>query len=487
MAEHALQNIAEDWPALALILHVVIGLGVSSDIVLRKTDTRAALGWMGIVWFTPLLGTLLYILFGVNRIHRKARARRTNLPDVEVVLPSQVIGTEALVQTCSSSQQHLLDLAKLVGEVTGRPLCRGNSIQPLVSGDAAYPAMIDAIEAASHSIALATYIFNHDRVGRLFVDALGQAVKRGVEVRVLVDAVGARYSFPPITRLLRKHQIPVARFMPTALPWRFQYSNLRNHRKLLVVDGRVGFTGGLNIHAANLLAEPSHSPINDVHFRITGPVVSHLQETFMVDWYFAAGETLDAQPWLPQDDATGTVLARGITDGPDIDFDKLRLVLLAAINSSHETLLIVTPYFLPDEALVTALKLAAMRGVDMKIILPRVNNLRMMKWASTALLPQMLEHGCRIWTSEPPFDHSKLMVVDGMWSMIGSANWDPRSLQLNFEFNVEAYDADFAASLTGIAHSKLLTANAVTIESLRSRPLLLKLRDGFARLASPYL
>jgi cardiolipin synthase len=181
------------------------------------------------------------------------------------------------------------------------------------------------------------------------------------------------------------------------------------------------------------------------------------------------------------------VLARGITDGPDIDFDKLRLVLLAAINSSHESLLIVTPYFLPDEALITALNLAAMRGVAVNIILPRVSNLRMMKWASTALLPQLLEHGCRIWLSEPPFDHSKLLVVDGIWSLIGSANWDARSLQLNFEFNVEAYDDHLAALLTTIAESKIVNSTPVTIDSLRNRPIVYRLRDGFARLASPYL
>ena len=347
--------------------------------------------------------------------------------------------------------------------------------------------MIEAIDSASRSIAFATYIFNHDRAGQLFVDALSRAVERGVEVRVLIDAVGARYSWPPITRLLRRHQIPVARFMRTALPWRFQYSNLRNHRKLLVVDGRIGFTGGMNVDAGNLLAEPNHRPINDIHFRIEGPVVSHLQETFIVDWIFAAGETLDGDHWLPKIDAPGPVLARGITDGPDIDFDKLRLVLLAAINSSHESLLIVTPYFLPDEALITALNLAAMRGVAVNIILPRVNNLRMMKWASTALLPQLLEHGCRIWMSEPPFDHSKLMVVDGIWSLIGSANWDARSLRLNFEFNVEAYDADLAASLTTIAESKIVNSTPVTLDSLRNRPIVYRLRDGFARLASPYL
>ena len=164
-------------------------------------------------------------MFGVNRIHRKAQARRSHLPALELESAAKAVGAETLLQKCGPSRQHLIALAKLVGEVTGRTLCCGNTIQPLVAGDVAYPAMIEAIDSASHSIAFATYIFNYDRAGRLFVDALRRAVERGVEVRVLIDAVGARYSWPPITRLLRKHQIQVARFMPTALPWRFQYSN----------------------------------------------------------------------------------------------------------------------------------------------------------------------------------------------------------------------------------------------------------------------
>jgi cardiolipin synthase len=482
-----LQRIVENWPILAVGLHVVIGLCVSSDIVLRKTDTRAALGWIGFVWSTPLLGSLLYFVFGVNRIHRIAQARRSRLPELEVKSASELVDVETALQKCGPSRQHLFALAKLVNEVTGRPLCSGNTIEPLIAGDAAYPAMIEAIDSANHSITFATYVFNHDRAGENFVEALSRAVKRGVEVRVLIDAIGARYSWPPITRLLQKRQIRIARFMRTALPWRFQYSNLRSHRKLLVVDGRIGFTGGMNINAGNVLAEPSRRPVNDIHFRIDGPVVSHLQETFIVDWFFAAGETLDADQWLPRIDASGPVLARGITNGPDIDFDKLRLVFLAATNIAHESLIIVTPYFLPGEALITALNLAAMRGVTVNIILPRVNNLRMMKWASTALLPQLLEHGRRIWLSEPPFDHSKLMVVDSVWSLVGSANWDPRSLRLNFEFNVETYDADLAASLTKIAESKIVNSTPVTLDSLQNRPIVYRLRDGYARLASPYL
>ena len=298
--EDVLQLVAEYWPILAVTLHVVIGLGVSSDIVLRKTDTRAALGWIGVVWLTPLLGALLYFVFGVNRIHRKAQARRSHLPELEIQLTGGVLSAETVLEKCGPSRQHLIALAKLVGEVTERELSCGNTIQPLVAGDVAYPAMIEAIDSASRSIAFATYIFNHDRAGRLFVDALSRAVERGVEVRVLVDAVGARYSWPPITRLLQQNRIRVARFMRTALPWRFQYSNLRNHRKLLVVDGRIGFTGGMNINAGYLLAEPNPRPVNDIHFRIEGPVVSHLQETFIVDWFFAAGETLDGDQWLPK-------------------------------------------------------------------------------------------------------------------------------------------------------------------------------------------
>jgi cardiolipin synthase len=373
------------------------------------------------------------------------------------------------------------------GALTKRPLLCGNRIDPLVGSNEAYPAMLEAIESAQFSISLGTYIFNNDDTGRKFVAALGAAVERGVEVRVLIDAIGLRYTWPSILAPLKKAGVPVARFLPALVPIWFPYSNLRNHRKILVVDGRTGFTGGMNIRQSTATDSQGEPSIQDLHFRLTGPVVRHLQQVFADDWEFTTRKSLDGDTWFPALEPQGPILARGISDGPDEDLDKLRLTLLGAIACAQSSVQIVTPYFLPDSALITSLNVASMRGVQVDILLPAVNNLTAVQWASTALWWQLLEYGCRIWLTPPPFEHTKLMLVDRHWSLVGSGNWDPRSLRLNFEFNVECYDQQLAARLGALVDDKLARSRSVTLADVDGRKLPIKLRDGVARLFSPYL
>src|SRR5258708_312309 len=237
--------------------------------------------------------------------------------------------------------------------------------------------MIYAIESATTSISLATYIFDNDESGNLFAGALGRADKRGVAVRFLIDAAGTRYSWPPITHKLKHARIPFAKFLPASLltPWRVATVNLRNHRKILVVDGQTAFTGGMNIRHGNVLTDKPESPVRDLHFRAEGPVAAQLQEAFANDSALTTGETLDGSIWFPERRECGNVIARVITDGPDADYDKLRWTLLAALAEAQTSVGIITPYFLPDYALVTTLNLAAMRGVRVHIILPGTNNL----------------------------------------------------------------------------------------------------------------
>jgi cardiolipin synthase len=263
--------------------------------------------------------------------------------------------------------------------------------------------------------------------------------------------------------------------------------NLRTQRKILVTDGKLGFTGGINIREGNCLKRNPRRPVQDLHFRVTGPVVMQLQEAFADDWLFTTGESLRGEAWFPKPDPAGQVLARGVGDGPDEDFEKLRWVLLGALAIARQSVQIVTPYFLPDPSLVSALNLAALRGVQVDIILPERSNLPFVQWASRAMWWQVLEHGCRIWLTTPPFDHSKLMLVDGCWVLLGSANWDARSLRLNFEYNVECYDQQLAQELEKLVQTKLQDAHQVTLAEVDARGLPTRLRDGIARLATPYL
>lgn len=475
------------WPVVASALHVAMGTAVTIHAVLRKRDTRAVIGWVGLAWLAPYVGAIIYAFFGVNRLKRKALSLelRKDWSTSHVIIPTS---TE-MVRRAQASTQHptLAGLANLGQQLTRRPLLPGNTVTPLVDGDEAYPSMLEAIEGARESVALGTYIFDSGEVGNRFVEALARARDRGVAVRVMVDHVGSRSSKISVVKQLRDRGVAARSFLPTRVPRYARYSNLRNHRKLLTVDGRIGFTGGTNIRDGHCLNDHPPHPIQCLHFRFDGPVVWHLQEAFAVDWAFVARERLEGPTWFPAITRTGDVWARGIDDGPDEDFDKLEMVLIGALAAAQHTVDIVTPYFLPESGLVHALNSAALRGVRVRILLPEVNNVPIVHCASRALWPQVLERGCQVFLTPPPFDHTKLFVVDNVWSLLGSTNWDPRSLRLNFEFNVECYSEDLARRLSSIVERKLAGASQSSLESLQSRPLLTRLGDGLARLASPYL
>jgi cardiolipin synthase len=477
-----LEHISRFWPHLAAGFDFLASLLASIHALLHKRDSRAATLWIGFIWLLPVFGPLAYLAMGVNRIRRRAQSlgvhKTLNRPVPENLGEPEHAGAE-----------HLRMLARVVSRVVAQPLIPGNQIEPLVNGDAAFPAMLAAIESAQKTISLSTYIFDNDPSGQAFVAALARAVQRGVQVRVLIDAAGTRYSWPPITARLRHAKIPHARFLPASLltPWRVATINLRNHRKMLIVDGEMAFTGGMNIRHGNVLADHPKSPVQDLQFRVKGPVVTQLQESFVNDWAFCTREVLKGSEWLPELSEGGEVIARVITDGPDGDFEKARWTLLAALAEAQTSVQIVTPYFLPDPALVSALNLAALRSVRVDIILPAKNNLPFVHWASRAMWWQVLERGCRLWLTPPPFDHSKLMIVDGHWVLFGSANWDARSLRLNFELNVECYGREFAQRMESVIEQKLRHAREVTLAESDGRPFLPRLRDAIARLFSPYL
>ena len=228
-------------------------------------------------------------------------------------------------------------------------------------------------------------------------------------------------------------------------------------------------------------------PVLDTHFRLCGPVVGHLMHALAFDWKFTTKEELDGPLWFPRLGPAGTVLARGIPEGPDEDFETLPVTFLGALSQAQRTVRIATPYFLPDPTLIDALRVAALRGVQVDILLPAKGNLRFVEWAANAQLSQIVRWGCRVHCSPPPFDHSKLFVVDDAWCLVGSANWDPRSLRLNFEYAVECYSTEFATRLASAFDAKVATSQQITAEDIGKRTLPVRLRDGIVRLAQPYL
>lgn len=475
------------WPTVIAFVGFAIASTATVDAVLRKRDSRAVISWVGLIWLAPFLGTLAYVLLGINRIERKAY--RIGLREVRRGTPVPTLLDEDTVHEEDVARFHptLRGLSQLVGRVTARELIPGNRVEHLINGDETYPQMLAAIDEAQHSVALLSYIFDSDRAGDAFFESLVRAHQRGVEVRVLIDAVGSRYSRVNMISRLQSAGVPACSFLPTRTPRLFKYANLRNHRKLLITDGRLGFTGGTNIREGHCLELDAIHPVQCLHFRVEGPVVAQLQEAFVIDWAFAARETLTGDLWFPEIPRAGTAWARGITDGPDEDFEKMQDAMLGALATASHSVHIVTPYFLPEAALIAALNTTAMRGVEVRILLPRDNNVLLVQWACAGQLDMLLDKDCRVFYSPPPFDHTKLLIVDGIWTLLGSTNWDPRSLRLNFEFNIECYDRELAGKLTDLVEAKIAGADEVTRQQLASRSLPVRLRDGLARLATPYL
>jgi cardiolipin synthase len=466
---------AVDMAFAAAVL--VAALLASAHAVVYKRESRSAALWLVAVWVLPALGPLLYVTLGVNRVERRAtRLRRRMVRHrAEAQFPPSEPGT------------HFTPLARLVGQVVGRPLLPGNSVDALIDGAHAFPAMLEAIGRAQRSIAMSSYIFDGNGIGADFVAALGAAVRRGVEVHVLIDDVDARWSRTTAVKPLRNAGVDVAIFNPPLVPARLHAVNLRSHRKILVVDGVEAYTGGINVDSRYWRPEAPEQAYRDLHFRLRGPVVAQLMEVFADDWHFTTEEALRGEKWFPRLSPAGRILARGIEAGPDESFERVRWVMIGALSAAQRSVRILTPYFLPDQSLITALDAAALRGVEVDIVLPEHSDLPHVHWAAFGQIWQVLDHGCRVWLRPGAFDHSKLLLVDGAWTLLGSANWDARSLRLNFELDVECYSVELGAHFEGLVQARIAGARPYTLADDRRRTLPVKLRDGVARLFAPYL
>ncbi len=457
-------------------LFVAGAAAATADILLKKSDVRSALGWLAIVWLSPFFGALAYYIFGINRVVRRALKfdRVPSLWDGD--------GTSAE----PAVTEHIAALAAIGSRITGASLTGGNDVAILRGGQTAFPEMIAALAGAQQSIALASYIFRPDAVGRGFVQTLIAARQRGVQVRVLVDSVGSGYLWSPVLRQLKAAGVPIARFLHTWIPWRMPFLNMRNHRKILIVDGTVCFMGGMNIGAEYADSRPTGDAVQDIHFRVEGPVVRQIMDAFARDWTFTTDEILEKHPWWPELEPRGSVCARGISSGPDADIYKIEALLGAALAQAQRRIRIVTPYFLIDQRLQFAIGQAVLRGVQVDIVIPEHCDHALLDWAMRAHLRFFRHAAPNFHLTPAPFDHAKLVTVDGEWCLIGSSNWDVRSLRLNFELDLECYGAELAAALDDLIDAKIRQARRFNTAD-REMPMRIRLRDAAARLLLPYL
>jgi len=480
------------WPYCLFVISFACAAVAATHAAMNKMDVRAAIAWVGVILMSPLLGALFYLIAGINRIRHGFVSQAHDRFEREY--------PQACDENCRIQAQlspALQALCRLGDQVSSFPLSQGNHIGLLHGGDAAFAAMLAAIEDARHTIALQSYIFDNDAMGQRFVAALAAAQRRGVVVRVLVDGVGVRYSYPRITRRLRREGIRTALFIINFWGLRMPYANLRSHRKILVVDGRVAFTGGLNIRAGfsrELMGERCNL---DTHFQFQGPLVRQLLAVFVQDWEFTTHEAIDLDAWCPAQTANTAmpatpvpapqVLARGIRSGPDRTLFSTHQMLQGALAMATEHIRIQSPYFLPDPVLMGGLITAARRGVQVDILIPGKSNLRLVQYAMLGQLDLVIQGGCRVWRSTGNFDHSKLLTIDGCWSYVGSSNLDPRSLRLNFEMDVEVYGATFAREIAALIDANIGQSQPITREMLAAQPFLKRLRNRIIWLASPYL
>ncbi|WP_455220579.1 cardiolipin synthase [Kaarinaea lacus] len=470
---------------ITLIIQIFAAVLCVGHILLNKRDPRAALGWIMVCVFLPFVGPVFYWIFGVNRVQRRARrlfSRSLTRSVTEKDAEMYALSGEPDIAALPSIQPFI----KVSNRICRIPLRQGNNIEILFNGDNTYPAMLDAIENARQCVYLMTYIFDTDEQGNRFIDALVRCKERGVDVKVLVDGVGELGQWTRASTRLSRSGISAERFLPLSLKPPAFYWNLRNHRKLLVVDHTTAFTGGINISARHMFGNNGKSSrVEDLHFKLTGPVVEDLEELFFDDWEFVTGQHMEIV--APEQPRTGNVLCRVIVDEPSEIIDRLATTLVGAVSAAKERIVVMTPYFLPSRELMSALQAAALRNLDVTILLPAKNDNLLVHWATRNLLWQLLQFDIHVYYQPPPFVHSKLFIIDDQLVFFGSANVDPRSLRLNFELNIECYDYALVRRLMAYVDDKIVQSRQFTMEDIEKRSLPIKLRDSLAWLFSPYL
>lgn len=466
---------------LSFLAHDFIVICLIPTVLLRRKEPAATTAWIFAILLMPFIGAVAFLAFGNDRMAKQAGARQERKRRVRTSLPRIMtdIGSPIAVKG-------QLQLYKLLENVNVLPVLMGNQVEVFQDMNVNYARQLQAIEAAKHHIHIEYYIFQQDTIGHRFRDALMAAAKRGVEVRFLYDAVGSMGLTRSFLRKMRESGIEVAPFIPFNLLTRRWIFNFRNHRKILVVDGKFGFLGGANI-GEEYLGQGSAGDWADTHLAITGPAVNHLQRVFAEDWAFASSQQLTKGEYYPRLHQTGDVIAQIVPGGPDQEVPVYKQLYFSAVTNAVEKIRITTPYFVPTEATLLALTSAARRGVDVRVLVPNRSTHTFVKLASESYYEDLLEAGVKIYEFDRGFLHSKVVTVDNRWSVAGTANFDNRSMVLNFEIGIALYDVHLTLQLDKAFDENLKHSTQLDLEQWRNRSLLKRTVQSFARLFSSIL
>lgn len=492
MAEISI-NWANPWNhvwLLAAIAFIITTFSTVGIIILENRSPAKTIAWTLVLIFLPLIGILFYLFFGRNYRRNKLFSRK-NMSDLKQIdtfsqqaflqLPDE----NALVAAHATSKQPIMTLLFNNNKAL---LTEQNQVQVLHNGKETFAAILAALRSARHHIHLEYYIIEDGTIGGEIRDILIERAQAGIEVRLIYDSVGSWELSNAYIRSLKQAGVAVYSFMPVRFPLFASRVNYRNHRKIIIVDGKTAFVGGLNIGDRYIDGEPGMGIWRDTHLQVDGEAASCLQTVFLMDWYFASKQLIASGKYFPPHTSIeASTLVQIVTSGPDSDWASIMQAYFAAITTADEYVYISTPYFIPNESISTALKTAAMSGVDVRILLPSRSDSRILLRASYSYVEEFLEAGVRFYVYEKGFNHGKLMMVDGVFASIGTANLDIRSFDQNFEVNALLYDEAVAGELERDFREDVHSSRELHLDTFRQRKRSVKLAESLARVLSPLL
>ncbi|WP_202962857.1 cardiolipin synthase [Tumebacillus flagellatus] len=474
--------------AILLLMAVVVLLLVGTVIFLENRNPEKTVAWMIVLIVLPVVGFMLYLVFGRN-------ARKSKLFHHKHIIDNQ-LKKMLREQTHRVTEEDVLHhggetreqrLVRLLLNSAYSPLTTNNRVRVLTDGASKFEELFHALEQAEHHIHFEYYIFKEDEIGRDIQRLLIQKARRGVEVRVLLDGLGSRQISRDFLDDLSSGGVQVEYFFPVKFPFLTSRLNFRNHRKIVVIDGKVGFLGGMNIGDEYLSRKREIGFWRDTHLVLEGECVHRMQTIFLNDWYFITRQRIEDMRYYPELEAVGDQYTQIVASGPDSNWESIRQVFFTALATARNKVYIETPYFIPDESISMALKTAALSGLDVRLIVQGIPEYQLTYWASRSYFEELLQAGVKIYKYQKGILHAKVIMVDDEIGIVGSANMDIRSFQLNFEASALVYDRKFVERLAEDFQRDLLDSQLVEWESYRVRKLSDRFKESGARLLSPLL
>lgn len=451
----------------------------------RKKPTTAVV-WILILSFLPLIGFILYLIFGRNLKLKKKKIFKLK-EEYDAVYDKHLLEQKNLLY---ERGKPFNDIIGMYLNISRSMYTEDNDIAIFTHGKDKYDALLKDIKNASTSIHLLYFIIKDDNIGRKIVDLLTCKARQGVDVRLLYDHMGSILTPPKMFKALVKAGGKVNRFFPFRLGT-YMNLNYRNHRKIVVIDGKIGYTGGMNIGDEYMGLNKRITPWRDTHLRITGTSVYFLQERFLMDWYYASNETgihedVRLEDFFPPVKSSGNIGMQVVSSGPDLEGEQIKKGFIKMINNARKKLYVETPYFIPDDSFLEALQIAAMSGIDVRIILPSVPDKKFVYRATTSYIKDLMDYGIKVYLY-PGFLHAKMLLMDEQITSIGTTNIDIRSFALDFEINTFIYNADFTQKCVEIFNNDMEVSQLVTPEGYSSRSLKEKIEERICRLFSPLM